>query len=233
MKRFAFVLAVVSVVLAASVAQAAIINVSTSDASFAVSSTDIGETSATVTGRSTWGGGTGLGSLANLNGRGAATNETTAGNGSLELGTGAGVSFEPNNSNGVVFTFDLTNAPLGWNVNEITSYASWGGRALQEYSLSAVVTVAGVDTWVDVLPTTAYYSGSANASKVDITNLGLTGVKSLTFSNFGYGPGGSLGNIYHEIDVFGAATTAPEPGTIVLLATALIGLLAYAWRKRK
>ena len=25
----------------------------------------------------------------------------------------------------------------------------------------------------------------------------------------------------------------PEPGTLVLLATGLIGLLAYAWRKRK
>ncbi|MCD4728661.1 MAG: PEP-CTERM sorting domain-containing protein [Pirellulales bacterium] len=25
----------------------------------------------------------------------------------------------------------------------------------------------------------------------------------------------------------------PEPGTLVLLATGLIGLLCYAWRKRK
>ena len=30
---------------------------------------------------------------------------------------------------------------------------------------------------------------------------------------------------------FGAST--PEPRTLVLLATGLLGLLAYAWRKRK
>ena len=29
------------------------------------------------------------------------------------------------------------------------------------------------------------------------------------------------------------AAPAPEPGTVVLLATGLMGLLAYAWRKRK
>jgi hypothetical protein len=32
---------------------------------------------------------------------------------------------------------------------------------------------------------------------------------------------------------FGTLTTIPEPGTLALLATGLMGLLAYAWRKRK
>lgn len=31
----------------------------------------------------------------------------------------------------------------------------------------------------------------------------------------------------------GGGSTIPEPGTVVLLATGLLGLLAYAWRKRK
>jgi autotransporter-associated beta strand protein len=34
---------------------------------------------------------------------------------------------------------------------------------------------------------------------------------------------------YHNLVI----TAAPEPGTIVLLATGLLGLLAYAWRKRR
>jgi hypothetical protein len=30
-----------------------------------------------------------------------------------------------------------------------------------------------------------------------------------------------------------SATVVPEPGTLALLAAGLMGLLAYAWRKRK
>lgn len=36
-----------------------------------------------------------------------------------------------------------------------------------------------------------------------------------------------------NIQVNGPAVSTPEPGTIVLLVTGLIGLLAYAWRKRR
>jgi hypothetical protein len=40
--------------------------------------------------------------------------------------------------------------------------------------------------------------------------------------------------MYHEIDVVGTPTTiAPEPSTLALLAAGLVGLLAYAWRKRR
>ena len=41
--------------------------------------------------------------------------------------------------------------------------------------------------------------------------------------------GGAKANTIDEIEVYGT----PEPSTIVLLATGLIGLLAYAWRKRR
>lgn len=39
------------------------------------------------------------------------------------------------------------------------------------------------------------------------------------------------GNHYVELDVVG--TVIPEPGTSIMLATGLVALLAYAWRKKK
>ncbi len=134
----------------------------------------------------------------------------------------------------VTYTFDLTNAPNGWNIDEITSYAAWDEkRAYQEYSVLA--------TFADKTP--QYVIGSADAgvsfigegnlsTKIDITGLGLTGVTSLTFSNFGTASMG-MGTVYHEIDVFGSASPIPEPSSIIILMTGLFGLLAYAWRKRK
>ena len=43
-----------------------------------------------------------------------------------------------------------------------------------------------------------------------------------------YGPAAAT---YGEIAVYGTPT--PEPSTLVLLTVGLIGLLAYAWRKRR
>jgi autotransporter-associated beta strand protein len=48
--------------------------------------------------------------------------------------------------------------------------------------------------------------------------------------------GALLGNFNKSVGVGGggmSANAVPEPGTIVLLSTGLLGLLAYAWRKRK
>jgi probable HAF family extracellular repeat protein len=38
-------------------------------------------------------------------------------------------------------------------------------------------------------------------------------------------------NTYQAFEILNVAT--PEPGTLTLLAVGLVGLLAYAWRKRK
>ena len=52
--------------------------------------------------------------------------------------------------------------------------------------------------------------------------------------DFGAAPAGLSGlgmNDTHFLQ--GTGSTVPEPGTLALLATGLMGLPAYAWRKRK
>jgi hypothetical protein len=74
-------------------------------------------------------------------------------------------------------------------------------------------------------------------SYADFTINAPAGTKSLLISfGYGYDEDGSwtgpnsCGALVAEIQGFGAV---PEPGTLALAATGLIGLLAYAWRKQK
>ncbi len=134
----------------------------------------------------------------------------------------------------VTYTFDLTNAQNGWNIDEITSYAAWDDlRTYQQYSVLATFANNTTQYVIGSADAGVSFIGEGNLStKIDITGLGLTGVTSLTFSNFGTTSMG-MGAVYHEIDVFGSATTIPEPMSILILASGLFGLLAYAWRKKK
>jgi hypothetical protein len=121
--------------------------------------------------------------------------------------------------------YDITSVDLfaGWD-----SYASFGN---QSWSL-AVATLAN-PTWTTVGPvtncqpfTTSDVYGFTHVKLADSTGVIATGVwavQIVTYSNY---------TIVNEIDVAGSATV-PEPGTLALLATGLIGLLAYAWRKRR
>jgi len=165
---------------------------------------------------------------------GSVTNLNNGGSSTFALGDSISNGYALTQGTSVTYAFNLTNALKGWNIDEITSYAAWDdNRTYQQYSVLA--------TFVDKAP--QYVIGSADAgvsfigeghlsTKIDITGLGLTGVTSLTFSNFGTSTIG-MGAVYHEIDVFGSATTIPEPSAIVILASSLFGLFAYAWRKRK
>ena len=49
----------------------------------------------------------------------------------------------------------------------------------------------------------------------------------------GYGLLGSASNAVMTVDYVRAYAYVPEPGALVLLATGLVSLLAYAWRRRK
>ena len=205
-------------VLSAS-ANAATIQPYTANSSFAVDSADQPGTGAAVTSSALW--------------AGSATNLNNGGGGGYENGITVAAGLQPGDY--VTYTFDLTNAGNGWDITGITSYASWdtasGGRSRQGYSVTA--TLKNGKT-VNVLPAQTYVDGTDSAAtKVEISGLQLSGVTSLTFSDFVSAPAPGAGNIYHEIDVFGTASQVPEPSTLLMIVTGISAILAYAWRKRK
>lgn len=73
-----------------------------------------------------------------------------------------------------------------------------------------------------------------DAGYADITVNAPAGTESLFFD---FGAGDSNGSSYGirvvEVQAFNFAQTVPEPASVTLLAGAVLGLLAYAWRRRK
>ena len=69
------------------------------------------------------------------------------------------------------------------------------------------------------------------AQRVALPNV-PAGVTTIMFSGFtNFGDPNVMG--FNEIRFVGTASAVPQPSTILLLVTGLIGLLAYAWRKRR
>lgn len=145
--------------------------------------------------------------------------------------------------------FDLGSIqPIG----EINTY-SWhvyrndGRRAMQKYDLYASDgntpgfkpddnTSPGWVLLANVNCYTGYQSlwrdGQYGVSILPDTGYSMGNYRYFIFHIFtpGAPAGSSDGTFYQEIDIVKAI---PEPSTLVLLVAALIGLLCYAWRRRK
>lgn len=136
---------------------------------------------------------------------------------------------------------------FGW-MEQDTGYVLTEGQKLH-FSfdvgslLGDVVTPAGKDYVADV----HFFSFDGGSN---YTSLGLikvtaaevnSGLQNYTY-DYTMGSTGVGGSLYlgYEVNCTGtilydnlAITPIPEPGTVMLMITGLIGLMAYAWRKRK
>jgi hypothetical protein len=208
---------------------------SDSDTEFTLSSDALGE-SATISG-------TGIFERwvpAKLNdgllGEGAGEGHSNDGQGDFDN------TFYPGSS--ITYTFNTTAAPKGYDITRLETYMGWdtasNGRSNQGYRVDLTFMDNSTATLIakaDFEPNNpaCYWTQVVHSDSSGVLDNGsgvvATGVKAVTFADFS--AANAAGPVMiRELDIFGVATV-PEPGTVVLLATGLVGLLAYAWRKRR
>ncbi len=148
----------------------------------------------------------------------------------------------------ITLTFDTTVNKKGYDITGIQTYAGWNigaaGRSNQGYQIDITfvggktATLLAKQSWANPDPVSYWTQVTiANESGTGVLSNGsgvsATGVESITFSQTD--PAAAYGGpaAYREFQIIGAATTIPEPSTIMMVVTGMIGLLAYAWRKRR
>jgi hypothetical protein len=87
---------------------------------------------------------------------------------------------------------------------------------------------ASLDSWFTTDGTFQQVSYSFNSDSIIDNNTFYAGDRLAVLIDFGGG-----GAVVDNVSVTAVPTTVPEPSTLALLAAGMIGLLAYAWRKRK
>jgi hypothetical protein len=159
---------------------------------------------------------------------------TTAAEGNMWLSAG-GTSVPQYVTFNLGASYDLTGTRV-WNYNEPYSFtidrgakdvtisvaASWGGSdaATTWTSLGSFVIDQGTGATNDVGKTYTLSAGNVSVVKFTATSTygnALVGLSEVRFLGSEYSP---------------PPPPSPEPGTLVLLGTGLVGLLCYAWRRR-
>ena len=139
----------------------------------------------------------------------------------------------------VTYTLDTTTNVDGYDITEIVTYSSGDtDRYQQVYDLYVhhVGDEAEDFEQIAMVIFRPAAIGNPNSSRVEIdppSGLLAGGVDKIRFV---FGDADVTFQGYRELDVFGtpsAAASVPEPATVSLLITGLLGLLACAWRKWK
>ena len=118
------------------------------------------------------------------------------------------------------FTLDTSVNTAGYDIGSISTISSWNDtRTNQAYTVK--YTTVG-DATPQLLGAYSYQPGQGgdNATRITLSNVGLIGVKSLSFTI------DNVQGVYREIDVF----AVPEPASIVSLLS--VGSLMMMRRRR-
>ena len=129
----------------------------------------------------------------------------------------------------ITFQFNTTANPAGYSLTSIQSISGWADSrtfANQVYNIS-YSTVSAPTTFIS-LASVNYKpfadnsgGGSSDVLLTDTTGILATNVSALKFSFIDNG--GGAGQVFREIDVFGASV--PEPTSIALAVMSCVGLL--------
>jgi hypothetical protein len=178
----------------------------------------------------------------NIDGTGSADKTTTT-----EAKDVYGVYWEPNATYVMPgLTGDLSPVVIRWTAPTTGTYdlsATWGSADIGGITNQAVAVKIGglgqANTFSDTL--NGFIGRAANgyadatgthpSSTYTGTNVALTAGQTVDFIT--YTASGPAGFPYTKFDANVTLVSTPEPASMVILATGLIGLLAYAWRKRK
>jgi hypothetical protein len=147
-------------------------------------------------------------------------------------------TLEASGSHWVRFQFDKVyqlNDVTIWNYNENTYYTQGWKHVAIQVSETGGTSASDWTTIYNAGLDAAPGAGAAPTAASLVASAGGIAAKYVTLINTGLGTEGNYmgDDQFTGLSEVRFSAVVPEPGTLALLATGAIGLLCYAWRKRR